>query len=101
MRDSPLVIEFSKPIALLVPSATPLPSLQPAIARLSDQLAQLTSSHARNTTALSSLALERQQVDEREKEMREMVVKAEDRRAWFVDFQEWIESVASFLDEKV
>ncbi|KAG2010010.1 hypothetical protein CC2G_012869 [Coprinopsis cinerea AmutBmut pab1-1] len=83
-----------------IPAATPIPTLPPVLARLSHQLAQLTSSHAQNTATLNNLALERQQVDEREKEMREMVVKAENKRAWFGDFREWIESMASFLDEK-
>lgn len=85
----------------LVPATTTVPTLPPVISRLSQQLAQLTTSHANNTAALNTLALEREQVDEREKEMREMVVKAEDKRAWFGDFRDWIESVASFLDEKV
>jgi GC-rich sequence DNA-binding factor len=84
-----------------VPPSTPLPSLGPSISRLSEQLAQLTTSHANNSAALNSLAQERIQVDDREKEMREMVEKAEAKRAWFGDFREWTESVAGFLDEKV
>ncbi|CAA7262911.1 unnamed protein product [Cyclocybe aegerita] len=83
-----------------IPSATPVPSLAPAISRLSDQLALLTTSHAKNSAALNSLAQERAEVDDREKEMREMVEKAESKRAWFGSFKEWVESVASFLDEK-
>ncbi|KAH6912669.1 nineteen complex-related protein 2-domain-containing protein [Coprinopsis sp. MPI-PUGE-AT-0042] len=83
-----------------IPAVAPLPTLPPVLNRLSEQLAQLTASHAKNTSALSSLALEREQVDDREKEMRDMVIRAGDKKAWFVDFQEWIESVASFLDEK-
>ncbi|KAJ3513492.1 hypothetical protein NLJ89_g2913 [Agrocybe chaxingu] len=83
-----------------IPSATPVPSLAPAISRLSEQLALLTTSHAKNSAALNSLAQERAEVDDREKEMREMVEKAESKRAWFEGFKEWVESVASFLDEK-
>ncbi|TFK27623.1 hypothetical protein FA15DRAFT_586077 [Coprinopsis marcescibilis] len=83
-----------------IPASTTIPTLPPVLSRLSQQLAQLTTSHANNAAALTNLALERDQVEEREKEMREMVVKAEDKRAWFGDFYDWIESVASFLDEK-
>lgn len=84
-----------------VPPATTIPTLNPAIDRLSQQLAKLATSHATNTAALNSLAQERAEVDSREKEMREMVGKAEEKRAWFGSFREWLESVAGFLDEKV
>lgn len=33
--------------------------------------------------------------------MREMVRKAEAKKSWFVAFREWVENVATFLDEKV
>ena len=85
----------------LVPIQTDVPKLPNVIGRLTQQLAQLTTSHANNSAALQSLAKERQDVEDREKEMRELVVKAEDKRAWFVDFKDWLESVAGFLDEKV
>lgn len=78
-----------------------MPTLGPAINRLSEQLSRLTTSHAQNSSTLSSLAQERIEVDNRENEMRDMVEKAEEKRAWFNDFREWTESVASFLDEKV
>ncbi|KIK69685.1 hypothetical protein GYMLUDRAFT_150994 [Collybiopsis luxurians FD-317 M1] len=83
-----------------IPPATPLPTLGPALARLTQQLAQLTTSHASNTASLNTLAQEREQVDAREKELRELVQKAEEKRAWFSSFSEWVESVAAFLDEK-
>lgn len=50
---------------------------------------------------MSTLAEEREQLDKREAEMREMVRVAEGKRSWFVAFREWVESVATFLDEKV
>lgn len=50
---------------------------------------------------MTSLAQERAQLEAREKEMREMIVKAEEKRSWFAAFREWVESVATFLDEKV
>ena len=83
-----------------VPPATPIPNLPTAIARLSEQLTQLTTSHAKNSAALTALGQERIEIDNREKEMREMVEKAEAKRAWFQSFSEWVESVAGFLDEK-
>jgi len=88
-------------LIFLVPLATPIPSLGPAISRISEQLSLLTTSHAKNAATLTSLAKERTEVDDREKEMRELVEKAESKRAWFEGFKEWTESVAGFLDEKV
>ncbi|KAL1745260.1 nineteen complex-related protein 2-domain-containing protein [Schizophyllum fasciatum] len=83
-----------------IPPSTPIPTLAPALARLTQQLAQLTSSHASTTSALNAVAKERDEIEEREKEMREMVARAEAKRAWFDEFREWVESVAGFLDEK-
>jgi hypothetical protein len=68
---------------------------------LATSLTVLTSSHAQNSTALASLAEERILLDAREREMREAVISAEEKRSWFASFKEWIESVATFLDEKV
>ncbi|KAF9077506.1 nineteen complex-related protein 2-domain-containing protein [Rhodocollybia butyracea] len=90
----------SKWICVLLPPTTPIPTLGPALARLTQQLAQLTTSHASNTTSLNTLAQERDQVDAREKELRALVEKAEEKRAWFSTFSDWVESVAAFLDEK-
>jgi len=75
--------------------------LSPAISRLSERLALLMSSHAKNSATLDSLARERVEVDGKEKELREMVEKAEEKREWFGSFKEWVEGVAGFLDEKV
>jgi GC-rich sequence DNA-binding factor len=63
-------------------------------------MAKITVSHASNTAALNNIILERESVDQRETEMREMVEKAEEKRAWFDGFREWVEGVAGFLDEK-
>ena len=68
---------------------------------MSERLILLTSSHAQNSATLDSLARERQELDDKEKEIRVMVEKAEEKRAWFGSFKEWVESVAAFLDEKV
>jgi GC-rich sequence DNA-binding factor len=45
-------------------------------------------SHAFNTSTIASLAEEREQLDQKEKEMQEMVRKAEAKRSWFVAFGE-------------
>lgn len=84
-----------------VPLATPLPTLNTALARLTQQFTQLTTSHAQNTAALNALAQERDEIDAREKEMRDMVSRAEEKSSWFGSFKEWVEGVAGFLDEKV
>ncbi|KAE9393862.1 hypothetical protein BT96DRAFT_978753 [Gymnopus androsaceus JB14] len=83
-----------------IPPAAAIPTLAPAIARLTQKMAQLTASHASNTSSLNTHAQEREQVDAREKELRTLVEKAEEKRAWFSSFSDWVESVAAFLDEK-
>ncbi|KAJ3784612.1 nineteen complex-related protein 2-domain-containing protein [Lentinula aff. detonsa] len=83
-----------------IPPAAPIPTLNSALTRLTQQLAQLTTSHVSNTASLNTLAQEREQVDAREQELRTLVEKAEEKRAWFSSFNEWVESVAAFLDEK-
>ncbi|EDR13826.1 uncharacterized protein LACBIDRAFT_309262 [Laccaria bicolor S238N-H82] len=83
-----------------VPLATPLPTLNTALSRLTQQFTQLTTSHAQNTAALETLAQERDEIDTREKEMRDMVGRAEEKSSWFGSFKEWVEGVAGFLDEK-
>ncbi|KAF5389187.1 hypothetical protein D9757_003414 [Collybiopsis confluens] len=83
-----------------IPPTTPLPTLPDALARITHRLAQLTASHASNTASLNTFAQEREQVDIREQELRELVTKAEEKRAWFSSFSDWVESVAAFLDEK-
>ncbi|KAF8631700.1 hypothetical protein AX15_002248 [Amanita polypyramis BW_CC] len=83
-----------------IPAMTPIPTLAPAIERLSQRLVTLTTSHGNNTVSLNSLAKEREDVNEKEKEMRMMIEKAEEKRAWFSGFRDWIEGMANFLDSK-
>jgi len=85
----------------IVPPLTSLPVLAPALTHLSDKMTKITMSHANNTVALNSIVLERDSVDKREREMRNMIGIAEEKRAWFDDFKQWVEGVANFLDEKV
>jgi GC-rich sequence DNA-binding factor len=72
-----------------------------ALARLAQEQSRLTTSHATHTAALNNLGQERAEVDDREAEVRVMVDQAEEKRAWFSNFKEWVEGVAGFLDEKV
>ena len=50
---------------------------------------------------LEAVDAERVQLDEKEREMRELVAAAEAKRSWFSGFHDWMETVATFLDEKV
>ncbi|KDQ62610.1 hypothetical protein JAAARDRAFT_203706 [Jaapia argillacea MUCL 33604] len=86
--------------AASIPMETPIPTLSAAIFRLTQSLTSLTTSHAQNTTSMTTLAEERTQLETREQEMRDMIAKAEAKRSWFAAFREWVESVATFLDEK-
>jgi GC-rich sequence DNA-binding factor len=61
----------------------------------------MTVTHATNVKAAASLVEEREQLDVRETELRDMIAKAEAKRSWFAAFKEWIENMATFLDEKV
>ncbi|KAF8842200.1 hypothetical protein BDN67DRAFT_1038818 [Paxillus ammoniavirescens] len=83
-----------------IPPATDVPALGRAVERLAQSLASLSSSHASNTNAAASLAEERDQVDARETELRRMIATTESKRSWFAAFKEWVENVATFLDEK-
>ncbi|EGN98478.1 hypothetical protein SERLA73DRAFT_123779 [Serpula lacrymans var. lacrymans S7.3] len=83
-----------------IPPSTAIPALGPAVDRLAQSLAALTTSHAKNTGTMSSLADELDQLSSRETELRTMINTAEDKRSWFVAFKERIESIATFLDEK-
>jgi GC-rich sequence DNA-binding factor len=85
----------------VVPAAIPIPTLEPAIARLSQTLSNLTTSHSSNVSVMVSVADELDQIGEKEKELREVIERTEVQRSWFSAFQEFIEGVAHFLDEKV
>ncbi|KAI0647843.1 GCFC-domain-containing protein [Trametes meyenii] len=83
-----------------IPSVTPIPTMSAAVARLTQCMSELTTSHAEHSAAMSKIGEEQRLLEEREKEMREMIAKAEQKRSWFSAFRDWIESVATFLDEK-
>ncbi|THH09290.1 hypothetical protein EW146_g8722 [Bondarzewia mesenterica] len=84
-----------------IPPLTPIPTLDPAVARITQVMTSLTQSHAQNTVSVAAIAAEQVQLDEREAELRELITKAELKRSWFAAFRDWVESVATFLDEKV
>lgn len=88
-------------LAHAVPDNIPIPDLDLVVTRLTGSLTNLTTSHQKNATTMASLAKEREEIEARDKEMREMIAKAEDKRSWFAAFREWVESMATFLDEKV
>ena len=50
---------------------------------------------------MASAANELAQVEEREKELRQAIERTEAQRSWFAAFQEFVEGVAHFLDDKV
>ena len=69
--------------------------------RISQTLVSMTASHTQNTALVSALSVESDQLDGRETELREIIARTEEKRRWFVDFRDWLENVAIFLDEKV
>ena len=87
--------------AELVPPPTEIPGLESSVTRISQMMTSMTGSHAQNTTSVSTISAELVQLDERETELRDIVTRTEEKRSWFADFRDWLESVATFLDEKV
>lgn len=51
--------------------------------------------------ALTNIGDERAALDLKEANLRKMVEAAEAKRAWFKEMQNWVESLADFLDVKV
>ena len=69
--------------------------------RLTQALTKLTTSHAGNTKSLMALGEEHASLEQQETRLRQLVIEAEEKRAWFDGFREWVDSLADFLDEKV
>lgn len=84
-----------------VPTMISIPTLESAVARLSQTLSNLTTSHSNNVSAMTSASDELAQIEEKEKELREAIERTETQRSWFAAFREFVEGVAHFLDEKV
>ncbi|KAH9080570.1 GCFC-domain-containing protein [Lactarius deliciosus] len=97
---------FSTPVATSVYKATPIPpptevpGLETSVTRISQTLVSMTTSHAQNTASVSAVSVEYDQLDGRETELREIIAMTEEKRRWFADFRDWLENVATFLDEK-
>lgn len=98
---APSRMDTIHPDARTVPVTIPIPTLEPAVARLSQTLSNLTTSHSTNVSAMTSAADELAQIEEKEKELREAIERTEAQRSWFAAFREFVEGVAHFLDEKV
>lgn len=84
-----------------VPQSSTLPSISAVSARLSAALQSLTTSHALERSALDHFEKERSELDTQERELREEVVKTEEKNRWFGDFKDEVEDWSAFLDEKV
>ncbi|KAG1857917.1 nineteen complex-related protein 2-domain-containing protein [Suillus tomentosus] len=69
--------------AAAIPTSTTIPSLGPAMERLSQSLTAVTTLYITNAKAAAALVDEREQLE-----------------SWFAAFKEWVENVATFLDEK-
>lgn len=64
-------------------------------------MTEITTSHAASTSSLSKLADEQAILESKQQDVRSMIEEAEGKRGWFDAFREWVETVATFLDEKV
>ncbi|KZS89449.1 hypothetical protein SISNIDRAFT_416795 [Sistotremastrum niveocremeum HHB9708] len=100
--EAPQLAEAEKPVykPTPIPPPIPVPQLEPSIARLTQAMADLSTSHASRTSRLSAIADERAALDKKEAELRELIAKAEEKRRWFAEMQENVDNVGEFLDEK-
>jgi GC-rich sequence DNA-binding factor len=88
-------------VIVVVPTPTPIPTLDTAVLRISQALTTFTISHTRTTDAIAALTDDQMKFDAEEAELRRQVDQAEEKRAWFQAFRDRVETVAEFLDEKV
>ena len=101
VRNSTILSSCACSDQKLVPPPTEVPSLESSVTRISQTLVSMTSSHTQSTALVSALSVEHDQLDGRETELREIIARTEGKRRWFADFRDWLENVATFLDEKV
>ena len=85
----------------IVPNVTSLPTLAAAMSRLSGTLSNAQTAHTAHENSVEAIQAEQEQLSSKELEMRDLVTNAEAKRAWLSDFHEWMETIATFLDEKV
>jgi hypothetical protein len=104
-KPQPSMFSVLQGIILLTLSAVPtpasIPTLDASILRVDRLLSALNTSHIQSTTAIASLAEEHLKWDEEEVQLRRNVQEKEEMRAWFGAFQDRMEEVGEFLEEKV
>ncbi|SCZ88564.1 BZ3500_MvSof-1268-A1-R1_Chr10-2g03001 [Microbotryum saponariae] len=83
-----------------IPQTSTLPTLSNVQARLSAGLNTLESSRTLDVAALNHFEKERNELDTQEGELRSEAIRIEQKNRWFNDFENFIEDVAAFLDEK-
>jgi hypothetical protein len=101
--SSPLQMSSCLMLTLLLPVPEPsaLPTLKFVQARLSNAFSALERSHNEHVVVLENCEKERAELDRQETDVRQQVATASDRFDWFVDFKDWVEDVANFLENKV
>jgi GC-rich sequence DNA-binding factor len=87
--------------SVVVPQPSTLPSLKFVQARLSNSYSALERSHNEHLAVLENCDKERAELDRQETDVRQQVATTSERFDWFVDFKEWVEDVANFLENKV
>ncbi|GAA5881856.1 hypothetical protein JCM3774_003060 [Rhodotorula dairenensis] len=83
-----------------IPQSSTLPSISAVSARLSAALQALTAAHTLDASALEHFEKERGELDAQEKELRQEVVRTEEKSRWFGEFKDEVEDWSAFLDEK-
>lgn len=86
---------------MAVPTPIPIPTLQGSLQRFNQIIGALTTRHTQTASSVAQLVEDHARFDKEEEELRKMVKEAEEKRAWFGSFHEWIEGVGEFLEEKV
>jgi GC-rich sequence DNA-binding factor len=84
-----------------VPSLTEIPSLEGSVNRISHIMTSISTSHVQDTASISTISVELAQLEVYETDLWESITSTEEKRSWFANFREWLESVVTFLDEKV
>lgn len=88
--------------AAAIPEPLPaLPSLSSTAARLQAALADARLAKSDSDALLAQAERERMALDAQEAELRAEVDRVSSKYEWFIEFKDWVEEVASFLDEKV
>ncbi|SJX60807.1 uncharacterized protein SRS1_12033 [Sporisorium reilianum f. sp. reilianum] len=84
-----------------IPASAPLPSVDTCSTRLELTLRALEQSTAASTAVISSTATELETLDAAEKENKLDVAAVEDKASWFNELDEFVASLARFMNEKM